>query len=185
MSDQTSSQSGHDTGDDRDVSHARSWWEVELEVLWRFTSELCAVHTYRGASELTGLAKETLRTYVERTTRPSRATRKLLGEFYLQYAPGGATASREEHEWRLRPRMMDILPPGEHEALAALARFCDRTRWYLADELPPWFDHFEEWIDLQIRGEYRYERDYVRERLDFIPRVRHDPRHRHRSRAPA
>lgn len=52
-----------------------------------------------------------------------------------------------------RKRLIDLLPPGEDEARAALERLFDLARRF-PDELPESAPKLLEWLELQVEGEY-------------------------------
>jgi hypothetical protein len=141
-------------GDDRESALAGHWSDVKIGPLRRFASDLCAKLTFRGAAGATGVSKEGLRKFVERETRPNLATRQALGELFLKLHPSGAMATKQtDGEWQLREQLIELLPAGEKEARAELARLFELAKRF-PDEVPPCVDRVHEWMDLQVRGEY-------------------------------
>jgi hypothetical protein len=146
-------QSSQAAGDDRKSALARHWLHIQIDLLRRFASNLCARWTYRGAAGVTGVSKEGLRKFVDGETRPNLATRQALGELFLKLHPSGVMETKTDGEWQLRKQLIELLPGGEKEARAALARIFELARRF-PDEVPPCAEAVLDWMDLQVRGEY-------------------------------
>ena len=160
MRSQNGGQSSHPAGDDRESALAGHWSDVKIGLLRRFASDLCAKLTLRGAAGATGVSKEGLRKLVERESRPNLATRQALGELFLKLHPSGLMATKQtDGEWQLREQLIELLPAGEREARAELARVFELAKRF-PDEVPAFVDQVHEWMDLQVRGEY-WGRRYV------------------------
>ena len=154
MRSQNSGQISQTAGDDRESALARHWSNVKIGPLRRFASDLCARLTYRGAAGVTGVSKEGLRKLVEGEGRPNLSTRQALGELFLKLHPSGVMATKQtDGEWQLREQLIELLPAGEKEARAELAKIFELAKRF-PDEVPPCADPVHEWMDLQVRGEY-------------------------------
>jgi hypothetical protein len=153
MRNQNDGQSSQIAGDDREPALAKHWLNIQIDLLRRFTSDLCARWTYRGAAEVTGVSKEGLRKFVDGETRPNLATRQALGELFLKLYPSGVMETKTDGEWQLRKQLIELLPEGEREARAELARIFELAKRF-PDEVPPCAEAVLDWMDLQVRGEY-------------------------------
>jgi hypothetical protein len=153
-------QSSQTAGDDRESALAEHWLNIQIDLLRRFTSDLCARWTYRGAAGVTGVSREGLRKFVDGETRPNLATRQALGELFLKLHPSGVMATKQtDGEWQLREQLIELLPGGEKQARAELAKIFELAKRF-PDEVPPSAEAVHEWMDLQVRGEY-WGRRYV------------------------
>ncbi|HEX8903820.1 MAG TPA: hypothetical protein VF771_03205, partial [Longimicrobiaceae bacterium] len=138
--------------------------------------ELVARLKVRGVATMAGMAKDTVWKFVNGVSQPNYATRKRLGELFLDFFPGGVMskpAEEGEKKWKLRPRLIELLPKGETNARAAVARLIQLAR-ESPHHAPKHLDELHEWLDLQVRAEYWAERHYdeiARAANDVEPRV--------------
>ena len=147
-------QTRQSAGDDRDVTVVRRWATIDGDVLREFALELCARLTYRGAQAATGISKAALQKIVEGVSQPNHTTRQRLGELLLALYPHGAMWKKSKNgEWEMRVHLFELLPPGEDEARAELAKIFELARRF-PGEVPASAGRVHEWMDLQIRGEY-------------------------------
>jgi hypothetical protein len=150
----TSGQRSQTAGNDRELALVTHWSDFRVEILRELTSELCASLKYRGAEAITGVSKEGLRKFVEGKSRPNRSTRQKLGELFLKLYPGGVMWKKAvDGDWELRQHLSELLPPNEEAARAELAKIFELARRF-PDEVPGSVDAVQEWVDLQVRGEY-------------------------------
>jgi hypothetical protein len=166
MSNHDHGQNGRKPGDDRHPPLARAWFEVSPEVLWRFLRELSAHHSLEGLGEMTGLSKETIRKFLERISEPNTATRRRLGELYLKRHPFGAVQEAPAHDGcgdgSHRTQLIDLLPRGEANALAAVAALFQTARRFPQHVSRSELERLQTWMEIQVRGEYEAERFYAR-----------------------
>jgi transcriptional regulator with XRE-family HTH domain len=153
-------QSSHKAGDDRNPQLALRWYDIPAELVWEFTVELCARFTLRDVAEMAGLAKETVRRYVERLAAPNLTTRQRLGNLYLDFNAGGVVVEEDSTKrWKARRRLIELLPPGQEVAREELAKLFDLAKQ--SGEFPEdLVDQLHDWMDLQVRGEYWAEDHY-------------------------
>ena len=162
MNRSTGGQSSHTRGNDREGKLARAWHHVPTALLRQFTADLIAEHRIRGVAEMARLSKETIRKFAGGFGEPSYATRRALGELFLDLYPGGVMAepiASEEKRWKVRPRLIELLPEGEPAARAVVA-LVFRLAGRFPEQLPENLADVEEWVDLQVRGEYWAARHY-------------------------
>jgi hypothetical protein len=162
MNSQNSGQSSHTAGNDRDARLAPGWRYVPVEVLREGVVELVARLKVRGVSTLAGVAKDTVWKFMNGISEPTYATRKKLGELFLDFFPGGVMTERAEEgekKWKLRPRLIELLPKGEANARAAVSLIFQLARAF-PNEVPKNIAEIEHWMDLQVRGEYWAEKHY-------------------------
>ena len=108
------------------------------------------------------MAKDTVRKFVNGISQPTFSTRRKLGELFLELYPGGTMTQPlvdGEKKWKLRPRLIELLPRGEGNARAAVSLIFQVARLF-PREVPRNIAEIEEWMDLQVRGEYWAERHY-------------------------
>jgi hypothetical protein len=147
----------HTPGNARDAVAPQRWLEVPDEVVWEFAVNLCAVHKLRGVAKMVKLAPETVRKFILRIGDPNFSTRRCFAELYLDLNAGGVVVA--EHEWRMRPKLIELLPPGKREAREALAKLFELAKRF-PDEVPQTVDELHDWLDLQVCGEYWAEQYY-------------------------
>ncbi|HEX8246356.1 MAG TPA: hypothetical protein VF541_22825 [Longimicrobium sp.] len=82
------SQSSHNTGDDREPTLAPRWKYIPTELLREFRIDLVARRKLRGVARMVGLAKDTVRKFVNGISQPTFSTRRKLGELFLEFYPG-------------------------------------------------------------------------------------------------
>ncbi|MBV9108976.1 MAG: hypothetical protein JO306_06195, partial [Gemmatimonadetes bacterium] len=130
MNPATLGQSGHNGAGARVPRLVRAWHEVPPDVLWRWVVAQVADHSLRGVQQLSGLSKETIRKYVNRVSVPIPSTRKILGELYLRHHPAGVLLDpwNASTETAVRPQLIELLPPGEADALATVAALFEAAR---------------------------------------------------------
>lgn len=167
MTEENSGQSGREPGDDREVKLARNWDEIPARKLGKLLSGFCTSRriSFGAVAERTGLAKETVRKVAQRMSVPHDSTREVLGNMLLEAYPGGITVEggvveqpKDEKEWKLRERLIELLPKGEEAARHEIARLFELAR--RSSEAPEWLEKVEHWLDLQVRGEYWNEREW-------------------------
>ena len=168
MKSQSGGQSSHNAGDDRKPKLALAWYDVPPDRLWQFVMDLVAKHQLREVAEMAGLSKETVRKFVARIGDPKMATRKALGELFLKKYPGGAMADptgddrqKETELPPLRKQLIELLPRGEQEALATLSLVFGLAKRFPQEVSPSIVDAIQHWLELQVEGEYDYERFYA------------------------
>ena len=163
MNSRSGGQNSHNAGDDRKPKLARTWLDVPADRLWRFVMDAVAEHKLREVAKMAGLSKETVRKYIERIGDPKVATRRALGELFLKNFPGGAMADPTGDDPQsglppLRKQLIDLLPRGEKEALATLSLVFGLARRFPQEVPPSLLDKIEHWLELQVEGEYDWER---------------------------
>lgn len=166
MKSQSGGQSSHNAGDDRKPKLALAWYDVPPDRLWRFVVDLVAEHKLREVAETAGLSKETVRKYIQRIGDPKTTTRKALGELFLKEFPGGAVADPTSETEKsdlppLRKQLIQLLPRGEKEALATLSVMFGLLRNFPQHVPTRVVDAVHHWLELQVEGEYDYERFYA------------------------
>jgi hypothetical protein len=162
MKSQNRGQSSQTPGDDRQGKLATAWKYIPVEQLRVGIIELVARFKTRGVAKMAGMAKDTIGKFVKGISQPNYSTRKKLGEVLLEYYPGGVMTEPKEEgekEWKLRSRLIDLLPKGEANARAAVSLLFQFARAF-PDEAPKNLAELERWFDLQVRGEYWAERHY-------------------------
>jgi hypothetical protein len=179
MNRRTGGQSSHTAGNDRDATLAPGWRYIPEELLREGIIELVARLKVRGVATMAGMAKDTVWKFINGVSQPNYATRKRLGELFLDFFPGGVMskpAEEGEKRWKLRPRLIELLPKGEANARAAVSIIFQVARAF-PDEVPRNIAQIEEWMDLQVRGEYWAEKHYGeiarRANAEEIERARH------------
>ena len=163
MKRQNHGQSSQTPGDDREGKLATAWKFIPVAQLREGAIELVARFKLRGVAKRAGMAKDTVRKFVTGITEPNYSTRKKLGEVLLDYFGGGIMAEPREEgeaEWKLRRRLIDLLPTGEANARAAVSLLFQFARAF-PDEAPKNLAELEHWLDLQVRGEYAAERHFT------------------------
>lgn len=166
MTDQNSGHSGQRPGDDQGIRFAENWWDIPAENLWLPLSRLCTGGiSQNDVAKRVGLSKEAVRKIIMRESVPKTPTRKVLGELLLEMFPGGITVEGtvvqpddDEKQWKMRERLISLLPKGEQEARDEIARLFELARQN--GDAPAWLDEVEHWLDLQVRGEYWGERQW-------------------------
>ncbi|HYH79162.1 MAG TPA: hypothetical protein VEX86_05175 [Longimicrobium sp.] len=149
----TGGQSGRTTGDDRSELPKR-WLDVPPDVLWQFAVDKVAQQTLRGVARRTGLGVETVRKFILRIGEPNLSTRRRFAEMFLKMHAGGVMEEDEEiRRWKVRPRLLTLLPEGRFEARAALVQLFAVAKRH-PDEVPLKLDDLHDWMDLQVRAEY-------------------------------
>ena len=162
MKSQNRGQSSQTPGDDREGKLATAWKYIPVEQLREGTIELVARFKLRGVAKMAEMAKDTIGKFVKGISQPNFSTRKKLGEVLLDYYGGGVMpepSEEGEKEWKLRPRLIDLLPKGEGNARAAISLLFQFARAF-PDEAPKNLAEIENWFDLQVRGEYAAERHF-------------------------
>lgn len=150
----TSGQSSQRPGDAR-ILAPRHWRGVPAQVVWEFAVDLCTHrHTLREVAAMVDLAPETVRKFILRKGKPTLKTRRRFAELYLEmHAEGVVMEPNEAKPWKARPRLIELLSRGEGPARAELAKLFELAQRF-PDEVPLSIERVQEWMDLQIRGEY-------------------------------
>lgn len=116
--------------------------------------ELCTRHSLRVVARMVNLGRETVRKFILRKGVPNLATRRRFAELFLETNAEDAVVDVNAVKvWRVRPRLMELLPSGEDPARKELSRLFELMKRF-PDEVPLGIDRLHEWMDLQIRGEY-------------------------------
>jgi hypothetical protein len=176
MNSRSGGQNSHNAGNDRKPKLARTWLDVEPDRLWWFASDEVAEHGLREVAKIAGLSKETVRKFIGRIGDPKIATRKALGELFLRKHAGGAMADPTSDDLQpelppLRKLLIELLPRGEKEARATLSLIFGLAR-RVPNEVPPaMLDAIERWMQLQVEGEYDWERFHAQ-----LPKRKRKPR---------
>lgn len=112
-------------------------------------------YTLREVALMVDLGRETVRKFILRKGVPNLATRRRFAELYLKKKAEGAVLvlTRNDMRWRDRPRLIELLPPGEAAAREELTKLFELAMRF-PDEVPLMIERLHEWMDLQIRGEY-------------------------------
>jgi hypothetical protein len=168
----TGGHSGRTPGDDRSELPKR-WLDVPPDVLWQYAIDMVTQHTLRGVARKTGLGVETVRKFILRTVEPNLSTRRRFAEMFLNMHAEGVIMGEDEEvrKWRVRPRLLTLLPEGRFEARAALVKLFEVAKRF-PDEVPLRLDELHDWMDLQVRAEYN-----AQEYFDAVGRGEreHDP----------
>lgn len=117
--------------------------------------DLCTRHSLRDVARLVKLAPETVRKFINRIGEPNLATRRRFAELYLEKIAEAdvVLVLDDRKQWKMRPRLIELLASGEGPAREELARVFELAKRF-PDEVPPSIDRLLEWMDLQVRGEY-------------------------------
>jgi hypothetical protein len=146
-------QSSHKPGDDRPIA-PRQWLHVPVEIVREFVVDLCTVHKTRGVGRMVDLAPETVRKFALGMGVPNFATRRRFALLYLEMNAEGVVAEKDDtRRWKARRRLTQLLAEGEGPARAELAKIFELAKRF-PGEVPPSVEAVEEWMDLQVRGEY-------------------------------
>jgi len=167
----TGGHSGRTPGDDRSEVPKR-WRDVPLDVVWQFAVDLVTQHALRGVARRSGLGVETVRKFTLRIGEPRQSTRRRFAEMFLNmHAEGVVEEDQEAKKWKIRPRLITLLPEGRFEARAALFKLFEAAK-RSPDEVPLGLDELHDWMDLQVRAEYN-----AQEYFDAVGRGEreHDP----------
>lgn len=153
MRTRNSGQNSHKPGDDRPIA-PRQWLHVPVEIVREFIVDLCTMYGNRGVGRMVKKSPETVRKFVLGRGVPHFATRRLFAQLYLEMNAEGVVAEQDDtRRWKARRRLIQLLAEGEGPARAELAKIFELAKRF-PEEVPLSVDAVEEWMDLQVRGEY-------------------------------
>lgn len=155
----TNGHSSRKPGDDRKPELPKRWLDVPVDALWHFTVELVSRYALRGVARMTGLGVETVRKFTLRAGEPNLATRRRFAELFLNIHTEAHVEKDENETYRVRPRLLTLLPEGRLEARAALMKIFAVAQRF-PDELPYRLEELHLWMDQQITAEYNAEEHF-------------------------
>ncbi len=143
------------------------------DLLRQYAEDMVTQHALRGVARRSGLGVETVRKFILHIGEPNVSTLRRFAEMFLNMHAEAVIMEEDEEvrKWRVRPRLLTVLPEGRFEARAALVKLFEVAKRF-PDEVPLRLDELHDWMDLQVRAEYN-----AQEYFDTVGRGEreHDP----------